>query len=96
MLFRQRIKRVTHVAELPSFAQDSTRMHRIHGFLRTQGKKACCLSSGGLKEGSWGLTPDSNSPSKSSKYDQAAGHAFVLRRGDLATPTRISPAPATE
>jgi hypothetical protein len=49
-----------------------------------------------LKEGSWGLTPDSNSPSTSSKYDQAAGHAFVLRRGDLAAPTRISPAPAAD
>jgi hypothetical protein len=43
-----------------------------------------------------GSNPDSNSPSKYSKYDQTTGHAFVLRRGNLAAPTRISPAPATD
>jgi hypothetical protein len=34
LLFRKRIKTVTHVVELPSFAQDGTKMHRIHGFLK--------------------------------------------------------------
>src|ERR1700733_12504352 len=41
LLFRKRIKTVTHIVELPSFAEDGTRMRRIHGFLRSQGKKAC-------------------------------------------------------
>jgi len=33
MLFRQRVKTVTHVVELLNFVQDRIRMHGVHGFL---------------------------------------------------------------
>ncbi len=33
MLFRQRIKTVTHVVELLNFVQDRSRMHGVRGFL---------------------------------------------------------------
>jgi len=33
MLFRQRVKTVTHVVELLNFVQDRIRMHGMHGFL---------------------------------------------------------------
>ena len=32
MLFRQRVKTVTHAVELLNFVQDRIRMHRVHGF----------------------------------------------------------------
>ncbi len=35
MLFRQRVKTVTHVVELPNFVQDRIRMHGVHGFLES-------------------------------------------------------------
>ena len=35
MLFRQRVKKVTHsVVELLNFVQDRIRMHGVHGFLQ--------------------------------------------------------------
>ena len=35
MLFRQRVKAVTHVVELLNFVQDRIRMHGVHGFLES-------------------------------------------------------------
>jgi hypothetical protein len=35
MLFRQRVKTVTHVVELLNFVQDRIRMHGVHGFLES-------------------------------------------------------------
>ena len=43
-----------------------------------------------------GSDPRLELPSKSSKYDQAAWDAFILRWRDLAAPTRVSPTPATK
>jgi hypothetical protein len=99
MLFRQRIKAFAHVVELPSFAQDRTGMHWIPSFLRTQKKKAShgltwfrAFEGGVLAD----LPPDSNSPSKSSKCASVHGVGSSARRRDLAAPTTVSPAPATE
>jgi hypothetical protein len=39
MLFRQRVKTVTHVAELLSFVQNRIRMHGYTAFLRTLKKR---------------------------------------------------------
>jgi hypothetical protein len=39
MLFRQRVKTVTHVIELLNFVQDRTRMHVVHGFLKSLRKE---------------------------------------------------------
>jgi hypothetical protein len=36
MLFRQQVKTVTHIAELPNFVQDRIGMHGVRGFLRVQ------------------------------------------------------------
>jgi hypothetical protein len=33
MLFRQRVKTVTHLVELLNFVQDRIRMHGVRGFL---------------------------------------------------------------
>jgi hypothetical protein len=64
MLFRQRIRAVTHVVELPSSAQDSARMDRIHGSQGIQEKKASDALTWfmGFEGGFVGLYPDSNSP----------------------------------
>ena len=35
MLFRQRVKTVTHLVELLNFVQDRIRMHGVHGFLQS-------------------------------------------------------------
>ena len=35
MLFRQRVKPVTHVVQLLSFVQDRTRMHGVRSFLES-------------------------------------------------------------
>ena len=32
MLFRQRVKTVTHIVELPNFVQDRIRIHEVRGF----------------------------------------------------------------
>lgn len=36
MLFRQQVKTVTHIVELPTFVQDRIRMHGVRGFLGAQ------------------------------------------------------------
>ena len=35
MLFRQRVKTVTHIVELLNFVQDRIRMHGVHDFLES-------------------------------------------------------------
>jgi hypothetical protein len=52
MLFRQRIKTVTHIVELPNFVQDRIRMHGVRGF--PEGLTA----RSGTAESSWARTSE--------------------------------------
>ena len=48
MLFRQRVKTVTHVVELLNFVQDRIRMHGVHDFLESLNQPVAELA-----ESSW-------------------------------------------
>ena len=50
MLFRQQVKTVTHVVELPNFVQDRIRMHGVRRFPES------LTARGGTAESSWAMT----------------------------------------
>jgi hypothetical protein len=99
VLFRQRVKTVTHVVELLNFAQDCTRMHGKRGFPENRTEKQ--ISCGATRfiqpeKGSGYLFSTIPSATQHHKEDKASvAEASPIPIG-LAAPARVSPAPAAE